>query len=364
MSSTIRKTPRFSRRRFVSASVVALLVSSSQLRGELSRRRVSFGVFSLFEPSELILQSTDSLSLQLEDRRFILARDASALRIRWLENRRMAIDINGQAMAASHFSATALSGGTTRFTLAIEPSAKHGGIRREFQGALEVRALASCLVPTVSMDVETAVASIVSAESPPGAPQQFLMAQAIASRSFLVAAHTAHGGFDFCDTTHCQYLRGPVVAGSPASVAAACTAGLYLTYGASSLGGHPIAAMYCRSCSGRTSSLGELGLPEGDYPYYAVDCEFCRHHPEIWERTFEGPLKPGSERERLAFDRIHGWSAIPSSSFSQNQKRIEGRGIGHGLGLCQRGAEAMARQGAGFSEILEHYYPNTEIASA
>ncbi len=207
------------------------------------------------------------------------------------------------------------------------------------------------------MDMETAVASIVDAESPGDAPLAFLMAQAVASRSFLVAAHTGHAGFDFCDTTHCQFLRGPALAGSPASIAAARTAGLCLDYE-----GHPLAAMYSRSCSGRTCSLDELGLPVRDYPYYPVDCEFCLHHPETWERELDQTNPPHGERERIAFGRIHGWSVIPSSSFTQQQRWLEGRGMGHGLGLCQRGAVAMAAAGAGFDQILAHYYSNTAIA--
>src|SRR5205807_8997801 len=34
-------------------------------------------------------------------------------------------------------------------------------------------------------------------------------------------------------------------------------------------------------------------------------------------------------------------------------------GEGHGIGLCQAGAKAMAEAGADFREILTHYYPNT-----
>jgi SpoIID/LytB domain protein len=40
---------------------------------------------------------------------------------------------------------------------------------------------------------------------------------------------------------------------------------------------------------------------------------------------------------------------------------LEGVGVGHGIGLCQRGAADMARNGASFLEILEHYYPNTAL---
>jgi stage II sporulation protein D len=40
---------------------------------------------------------------------------------------------------------------------------------------------------------------------------------------------------------------------------------------------------------------------------------------------------------------------------------LEGMGVGHGIGLCQRGGADMARHGASFQQILEHYYPNAEI---
>jgi stage II sporulation protein D len=37
-------------------------------------------------------------------------------------------------------------------------------------------------------------------------------------------------------------------------------------------------------------------------------------------------------------------------------------GYGHGVGLSQHGADYMARQGAGYREILEAYYTGAEVA--
>lgn len=37
------------------------------------------------------------------------------------------------------------------------------------------------------------------------------------------------------------------------------------------------------------------------------------------------------------------------------------RGYGHGVGMSQYGANAMAKDGATWEEILAHYYPNTEL---
>jgi stage II sporulation protein D len=40
---------------------------------------------------------------------------------------------------------------------------------------------------------------------------------------------------------------------------------------------------------------------------------------------------------------------------------IRGRGYGHGIGLCQTGALAMAEQGKNVREILAHYYPGAVL---
>jgi len=57
--------------------------------------------------------------------------------------------------------------------------------------------------------------------------------------------------------------------------------------------------------------------------------------------------------------------SLPSSHLTVHLGRdaslIEGRGLGHGVGLCQYGAEAFARRGATWPEILAWYYPGASI---
>jgi SpoIID/LytB domain protein len=50
-----------------------------------------------------------------------------------------------------------------------------------------------------------------------------------------------------------------------------------------------------------------------------------------------------------------------ASSDEWTTLRIEGRGWGHGVGLCQIGAAVMASEGYGYKEILEHYYPGSSL---
>lgn len=238
-----------------------------------------------------------------------------------------------------------------------------GRISRRYRGKLEIKPTHGELLMIVTMDLETAVASVVAAESPSNAPMEALKAQAVAARSFLVAGGKRHRDFAFCDTTHCQFLRAPPDAQSPAVQATNATRGLVLAYH-----DQAFAAMYSASCGGRTHTLEELGMRVGDYPYFAVECAYCRRHPEKWATRISETDAQGltlTEKSRLNLARKLGWKTLPSNSYSMHDDEssvlVEGTGAGHGLGLCQRGGADMARHGAPFAEILRHYYPNTEL---
>lgn len=41
-----------------------------------------------------------------------------------------------------------------------------------------------------------------------------------------------------------------------------------------------------------------------------------------------------------------------------------GRGFGHGVGMCQHGAQAMAHSGSTYRAILKDYYPGSKIVKA
>jgi stage II sporulation protein D len=42
---------------------------------------------------------------------------------------------------------------------------------------------------------------------------------------------------------------------------------------------------------------------------------------------------------------------------------FEGRGYGHGIGMCQDGAKGMAQAGNSYQKILKHYYPGSKLIS-
>ncbi len=248
------------------------------------------------------------------------------------------------------------------FTLAVP-----GKIRRRYQGVLEITAAGNQLTAVVSMPAEIAVASIIAAEAVPQAAPAALRAQAVVTRSYLLASPRRHAGYDFCDTTHCQYLREPPPAAHPAAQAARATSGLALTHR-----GKILPALYSASCGRRTLSARDAGMTAAPYPYFAVDCPPCRRRAKSWKRRLPRkaarPLLAArrTEQARLAVVRALGWSALPSNNYriwrEADTVIIEGRGAGHGVGLCQRGAAALAAQGASFLDILATYLPATEVS--
>jgi len=76
---------------------------------------------------------------------------------------------------------------------------------------------------------------------------------------------------------------------------------------------------------------------------------------------------PGSSL-RFAVNRTIGWNKIRSDLYdvwnSGGKILFSGHGAGHGVGLCQTGAEEMARQGKTYREILSFYYPGTQLSSS
>jgi hypothetical protein len=341
----------------VRAAFLALLLPAAAAAAQTATT-VRIGVFGLFQPQQVILESASAQALVVSApgiAPFVINGESGHQRVIFRVDHDRVLAGN---LSAASWTAAARDNAAAAFRLSIP-----GKIRREYQGRLTILAHGGALTLIVTMDRETAVRSIVAAESPPNAPMEALKAQAVVTRSFLVAG-PRHSGFDFCDTTHCQFLRSPPPAGTPVARAVVATRGLVLVWH-----GKPLAAMYSSRCGGRTRSLRDVGIdPRDSYPYFAVRCAYCLRHPVRWQTRIEANApspSPNNELARLAEARQWGWSAVPGSQFTVERSHdawvLDGRSIGHSVGLCQFGAAGMAAAGAGFREILRHYYPGAEI---
>ena len=322
---------------------------------------VRIGVLGLFHPRQLTLQTTrhEAVIVQASGQTFVLEPGSRAAASFHVSSDALLLDIGGHVLRTTEIHAASRNGAAVSFLLSVP-----GKIVRSYYGTLVVKASRGEVVPIITMDLEIAVASTVAAESTPGTPPEAMKAQAVVARSYFVAGGGRHRDFDFCDLTHCQFLREPPAQESSAARATHETRGIVLTFQEK-----PFAPMFSRSCGGRTRTPVEVGLPGSAYPYFSVFCGFCHKSPYRWTRRLSSDdaalLLGQGESGRLAVDRRLGWNAIPSNNFTSHEEGgevvLEGAGQGHGIGLCQHGAKALAEEGSSFRQILNHYFPNTVL---
>lgn len=327
-----------------------------------SARDVRIGVLGIFHPHQLSLSASggDAIVVTASGQTFFLqpGSPTEKLQIR-ASGDTLLLSLAGKEVRARQLHAAGRNRDAISFVLGVP-----GRLERRFRGTLDVKIADGVLVPVITMDLETAVASVVQAESLAGTPLEALKAQAVVTRSYFAAGAGRHADFDFCDLTHCQFLREAPRPGSPAASAAEATRDLIVTFDEK-----PVAAMFTRSCGGHTLTPADIGIPSGGYPYFSVVCDFCYKNPVRWSRRVTAKdatiLSNHHEAGRLAVDRRLGWNAVPSNSFQEQDTGteviLEGVGQGHGVGLCQRGAKAMAQEGADFRDIIGHYFPNTSL---
>jgi stage II sporulation protein D len=270
-----------------------------------------------------------------------------------------------------------------------------GRIRREFFGRLEMKARNGLLLPRIRVREESAVHQILHSEMADVQQTEALRSQAVLVRGYLRTSKGRHqrDGYDFCDTTHCQFFTEFKSVASRFSQAASDTEGLVLIFL-----GKPIQPLYTAVCGGRTLAgfAHTDGPKEGSgYPSRSVSCRFCVGHPLFeWEskvgtqellrilqdessrdpaETLADLAEPGDNGEssslkqavRIRVGRALGWNIIRSNRYSvevhTDSVTVRGHGSGHNFGLCQVGAIEMSRQGMSMKEILSFYFPGCSI---
>ena len=270
--------------------------------------------------------------------------------------------------------------------------------------------------------MEDYLMSVISSEMKSSASIELLKAHAVISRSWLKARlkdHKAgHEHFDVCADDHCQRYQGLTMAvGDDVCRAIDRTWGQVLEYG-----GDICDTRYSKCCGGRTELFSTcwegVDLPYlqsvedpfcdcenssilsqvlNDYDLHTADfhdwtvqyttdelSELVRTRTgidfgtivalEAVERGPSGRIKylriTGTLREEVIGKELAIRKALSSSHLKSSAFEIEkspdgfvlkGRGWGHGVGLCQIGAAAMAAQGYDYRQILSHYYVGAEI---
>jgi stage II sporulation protein D len=306
-------------------------------------------------------------------------------------------------------SATAASSTPFRLDLALRKSGAPASASAVTLSRVNVVRAGSSLRVIAPVDLKTYVQGVLAGEAATLKSPPALRAMAVLARTWALRSRGRHRaqGFDFCSLTHCQFFRlpaGPERENSDAvDDAVASTAGLVLKYR-----GQLVDPYYTAHCGGATEAAGDV-WPDRGAPYLrSVRDPYCaRGEQAAWQQTLplaavtaifrqrlgvplDGPLRDlaieqkdasgrvrwlrlvgGSSRRieanefRYAVNRELGWNTLKSSLYTVERRRdtlvFTGRGLGHGVGLCQTGAEQMGQMGIAYEKILAHYFPGTTV---
>lgn len=88
----------------------------------------------------------------------------------------------------------------------------------------------------------------------------------------------------------------------------------------------------------------------------------------VYRLKIKGSLKTMLVGKELEIRRWLSRSHLKSSAFDVSRTtdggwRFDGKGWGHGVGLCQIGAAVMAAQGYDYRQILNHYFPGSRLVA-
>ncbi len=252
--------------------------------------------------------------------------------------------------------------------------------------------------------LERYLAGVLSCEMPLAWPAETLKAQAIAARTYAIVCRQKRSAepFDLTDSTQDQCYQGTLKETAETRRYVKETAGVVLTYRH-----QPFSPYYSAVCGGHTAD-GPYVL-RGEAPFIAPlrgrACPHCAQGLPAdkqarfrWRKTLRlddlakalginaaltaiQPVAPDAgghaglvrvtwvakaEGSRdvgmLEFRKASGLTSSAWTAVIQGGEVVfEGRGFGHGVGLCQWGAKRMGEIGFDHLEILRFYYPGSDL---
>ena len=290
--------------------------------------------------------------------------------------------------------------------------------QRRYRGRLQVLPGSSSLQAINHVALESYLPSVVGSEMPASWPQEALRAQAVAARTYALRQRKPAASFDVSATVSSQVYKGLEAETPSTREAVAATRGEVLTYD-----GQLANAVFHSSAGGTTENSGDIWRQQ--LPYLVSVPDFDTSSPvSQWELRLEPQqlrqafretggvnridvlATTGSGRVRQA--RVVGPSGtlvltgpelrsrlglrstlvrfevvapelaavplppppLPSAAPALEPEPLQvpqpallavGRGFGHGVGMSQWGALAMAQQGRSYQQILSHYYRGTVL---
>jgi len=269
------------------------------------------------------------------------------------------------------------------------------GKMRSYDDHVEISVQNQTLKIINNVDIEHYVAGVVECESGSKTTSEYYKLQSILCRTYALSHVRRHEteGFELCDQVHCQAYYNKT---NDAEIinAVADTKGLVITDSDLNL----ITAAFHSNCGGETVNSEDVWALPTTY-LKSVKDTFCLKQPHAhWQRKIatedwmsylslkhKYPVEDSSSfNNAVSFPQDGGreiyftdknlkiplkiiradWQ-LKSTYFSIEQRSdsviFNGRGYGHGVGLCQEGAMQMAKLGYSYKDIIHFYYKDVHL---
>ncbi|MCK5214756.1 MAG: SpoIID/LytB domain-containing protein [Candidatus Omnitrophica bacterium] len=273
---------------------------------------------------------------------------------------------------------------------------------RRYRGFIDiVRTKDDKLLAINIVNVEDYIRGVLYHEVSHRWPMEALKVQAVAARTYALYRMKTHSKspYDVTNDIYSQVYGGRISEKYRTNIAVARTEGEVMLFN-----GEILPAYYHATCGGHSENAAELWNHESMLPLRGVTCRFCMESPhynwkknirlkDIQEKLNANGYNLGLIKEIRVIDRnpseriktlelvtrdgkkatvsgkdfrqIIGPNVIKSNNYYVVMKGYYcdfiGKGWGHGVGMCQWGAQGMARQRFEYKDILEFYYPGIHI---
>lgn len=345
----------------------------------------------------LVIDDRPSVDLRLDDKYKILASDTDQVLMQGTELRtRLRAEKDGFRIGSKDLSASSIMIHVNKdYDIYVDG--------RRFRGDVEIVKKDNDRLMVINyVGLEDYLQGVLYHEVSHRWPMECLKAQAIAARTFAVYQARANKiqPYDLRSDIYSQVYGGKNSEKVTTTAAVRATQGQVLTFK-----GDIFPAYFHATCAGHTEDSSNLWKIDIQ-PLKGGKCDFCKDAKHyLWLKTI--PLDDISEVLRQngykigniadvkvvstnasgrvdkleitddagvtvvltgkIFRSLLGPNVVRSTKFVPHVREgnlvLDGRGWGHGVGLCQWGAYGMARRGMKAGQILSYYYPGSEITT-
>ena len=287
--------------------------------------------------------------------------------------------------------------GSDSLYLPPAPGSTVGIAGSDYRGGVYLRAHAGKVDAINVVHLEDYLRGVVPAEMPRSWPIEALKAQAVIARTYAVSRISPGAAYDLCATEQCQVYGGIAREATSTDDAITGTRGQVISFA-----GKAARAVFSADSGGYTASAGEVWGT--DYPYLVAQPDPASRSPKSsWnvtvpltkvtevaqrykvqvgtlqnvaitrqspsgralELTFQGTAGVArlAGAEAGGFVRALGAYSTRVTLSGADPLIISGAGAGHGVGLSQWGAGALAAQSWNYAQILGFYYPGVGLSA-